>query len=70
MPMVVLWRQYVKLNVKEDIIKKLGIDKLNLYEYNRRDEIYRKLSLTENVYIDKERVRDLKNFWYFLKNPN
>ena len=70
MPIVVLWRQYVKLNVKEDIIKKLEIEKLNLYEYNRRDEIYKKLSLTENVYIDKEKVRDLRNFWNFLKNPN
>lgn len=70
MPMVVLWRQYIKLNIKENIAKKLDIEKLNLYEYNRRNEIYTKLSLTENVYIDKERIRDLKNFWHFLKNPN
>jgi len=68
--MVVLWRQYIKLNIKENIAKKLDIEKLNLYEYNRRNEIYTKLSLTENVYIDKERIRDLKNFWHFLKNPN
>lgn len=69
MPMVVLWRQYVKLNVKENIVKKLDLENINLYEYNRRDEIYKKLSLTENVYIDKERVKDLKNFLNFLKDP-
>lgn len=69
MPMVVLWRQYVKLNVKENIVKKLDLENINLYEYNRRDEIYKKLSLTENVYIDKEKVKDLKNFLNFLKDP-
>ncbi len=70
MPMVVLWREYIKLNLKDYIIKKLNIDELNLYEYNRRDEIYQNLSLTENVYIDKERAKDMKNFWSFIKDPN
>ena len=70
MPIVVLWRQYIKLNIKESMLKKMDIEKLNMYEYNRRDEIYKNLSLTENIYIDKEKVWNLKNFWNFVKNPN
>ncbi len=70
MPIVVLWRQYIKLNLKESMLKKIDIENLNMYEYNRRDEIYKNLSLTENIYIDKEKVKDLRNFWDFIKNPN
>ena len=70
MPMIVLWREYIKLNIKEYVMKKLDMDNLNLYEYNRRDEIYHNLSLTENIYIDKERAKDIKNFWNFIRNPN
>lgn len=69
MPMVVLWRQYIKLNLKENILEKLNMEELTLYEYNRRDEIYKNLSLTENLYIDREKVRNFKNFWAFIKNP-
>jgi hypothetical protein len=56
--------------LKEYVTKKLDIANLNLYEYNRRDEIYQNLSLTENIYIDKERAKDMKNFWSFIKDPN
>lgn len=69
-PMVILGREYIKLNVKKSIVSKLDIDNLNLYEYNRRNEIYDNLSLTENIYIDKDKVRNLRNFWNFIKNPN
>ena len=70
MPMVVLGREYVKLNIKEHILKKLNLQELNMYQYNRRNLIYRNLSLTENVYIDKEKAKDLRNFWRFIKDPN
>ena len=70
MPIVVLWRQYIKLNLKESMLNKLDIEKLNMYEYNRRNEIYNNLSLTENIYIDKEKAKNLKNFWDFIKHPN
>ncbi len=70
MPMIVLWREYIKLNLKEYIVKKLDMENLNLYEYNRRDEIYQNLSLTENIYIDKEKAKDISNFWNFIKDPN
>jgi hypothetical protein len=69
-PMVMLWREYIKLNLKDFIVSKLDIDNLNLYEYNRRDEIYKNLSLTENIYIDKAKAKNLRNFWNFIKNPN
>lgn len=69
-PMVMLGREYIKLNVKEFIVSKLDIDNLNLYEYNRRNEIYDNLSLTENIYIDKDKAKDLRNFWSFIKDPN
>ncbi len=70
MPMVVLGREYIKLNLKDYILQKLDIDNLNLYEYNRRNELYQNISLTENIYIDKERAKDIKNFWSFIKDPN
>jgi RNAse (barnase) inhibitor barstar len=52
------------------MLNKLDIEKLNMYEYNRRNEIYNNLSLTENIYIDKEKAKNLKNFWDFIKHPN
>jgi hypothetical protein len=55
--------------VKNDIYEKLDIEDLNLYEYNWRNIIYDNLSLTENIYIDKEEVKNLKNFWNFIRNP-
>jgi hypothetical protein len=52
------------------MLAKLDMEKLNMYEYNRREEIYKNLSLTENIYIDKEKAWNRKNFWEFIKNPN
>lgn len=69
MPIVILGRQYIKLNLKESMANKLDIDKLDMYEYNWRELIYKNLSLTENIYIDKERVKKFKNFLDFVKNP-
>ena len=70
MPIIMLWKEYEIIHIKNDIFKKLDIEYLNLYEYNRRDTIYHNLSLTENIYIDKEEVKNLKNFWRFIKNPD
>ncbi|MCK9467158.1 MAG: hypothetical protein M0P94_02420 [Candidatus Absconditabacterales bacterium] len=70
MPIVVLGRQYIKLNLKDSMLNKLNMEKLDMYEYNRRDIIYKNLSLTENIYIDKEKAWNRKNFWNFIKNPN
>lgn len=69
MPIVMLWKEYEFIHVKNDIHEKLDIENLNLYEYNRRNIIYDNLSLTENIYIDKEEIKNLKNFWNFIRNP-
>jgi hypothetical protein len=57
------------VHIKNDIYEKLDIENLNLYEYNWRNLIYDNLSLTENIYIDKDEVKNLENFWNFIRNP-
>jgi hypothetical protein len=57
------------VHIKNDIYEKLDIENLNLYEYNWRNIIYDNLSLTENIYIDKDEVKNLENFWNFIRNP-
>lgn len=69
MPMVIIWNQQVQLNIKDALVNKLDWEWLNLYEYNWRDVIYKNISLTENIYIDKEDI-NLRNFWNFIKNPD
>ena len=69
MPIIMLWKEYDFIHVKEDIYSKLDIENMDLYEYNWRYLIYKNLSLTENIYIDKEEVKNLKNFWNFIRNP-
>ena len=69
MPIVMLWKEYEIVHVKNDIYEKLDIENLNLYEYNWRNLIYDNLSLTENIYIDKDEIKNLKNFWRFIKDP-
>ena len=69
MPIIMLWKEYEFIHVKDDIYQKLDIENLNLYEYNWRDAIYDNLSLTENIYIDKDEVKNLRNFWNFIRNP-
>ena len=69
MPIIMLWKEYEFVHIKNDIYEKLDIENLNLYEYNRRNLIYDNLSLTENIYIDKDEIKNLKNFWRFIKDP-
>ena len=69
MPMVIIWKQQIQLNVKDALMNKLDWDNLNLYEYNWRDIIFKNISLTENIYIDKDKVKNLNNFWNFVKDP-
>ena len=69
MPIIMLWKEYEIVHIKNDIYEKLDIENMNLYEYNWRNLIYDNLSLTENIYIDKEEIKNLKNFWRFIKDP-
>ena len=68
MPIIMLWKEYEFVHIKNDIYEKLDIENLNLYEYNWRNIIYDNLSLTENIYIDKDEI-NLENFWNFIRNP-
>ena len=70
MPIVMLGKEYEFVHIKDNIYSKLDIENLNIYEYNWRDLIYDNLSLTENIYIDKDEVKNLGNFWKFIKDPN
>lgn len=70
MPLVMLWREYDQVHMKDELYNKLDIDNLYFYEYNWRDLVYKYLSLTENIYVDKDEVKNLKNFWKFIKDPN
>lgn len=69
MPILIIWKQYVQLNIKDNLLNKLDRDNLNLYGYNWRDVVFQNISLAENIYIDKEKVKDLNNFWKFIKDP-
>jgi len=70
MPLIMLWKEYGQIYLKDEICEKLDIDNLNLYEYNWRDLVYKNLSLTENIYVDKDEVKNLKNFLKFIKDPD
>ena len=70
MPLIMLWKEYSRIYLKQEIYNKLDIANLDLYEYNWRDLIYKNLSLTENIYVDKDEVKNLKNFWKFIKDPS
>lgn len=69
MPMVIIGKQQLQLNVKDTIMNKLDWENMNLYEYDWRDIIFKNISLTENIYIDKEKVKSLNNFWKFINDP-
>lgn len=69
MPIIMLGKEYEFAHIKDDVYEKLDIENLNLYEYNRRNLIYDNLSLTENIYIDKDEIKNLQNFWRFIKDP-
>lgn len=71
MPFVILWKDFVPLQVKISVAQKLfntGENKLELYDYNRRDLIYKNLKLVNTVHIDGKKVWDYNNFSLFIKN--
>jgi hypothetical protein len=68
MPFVILWKEYLKLNIKTDIKEKLfgSWSNIILDEYNRRDYIYKKLELVSNIHIDWKKIWNVNNFSSFL----
>lgn len=71
MPFVVLGKAFVPIQVKISVAEKLfwtGDIWLELYDYNRRDLIYRNLQLVNTVHIDGKKVLNYNNFFIFIKS--
>lgn len=71
MPFVVLGKAFVPMQVKINVAEKLfwtGTEKLELYDYNRRELVYKNLKLVNTVHIDGKKVWNVDNFLLFIKN--
>lgn len=71
MPFVVLWKAFVPMQVKNNVAEKLfwtWSKSLELYDYNRRDLVYKNLKLVNTVHIDGKKVWNYKNFSLFMRN--
>ncbi len=68
MPFVILGKEYLNINFKPEIIKRLFYTwtKIEINEYNRRDYIYKNLKLVKNIHIDGKRIWSFDNFSNFL----
>lgn len=70
MPFVLLGKEYLTINFKPDIMKKL-IGTWTIWEmdqYTWRQYIYKNLKLVNNVHIDGKRIWNVDNFSNFLSN--
>lgn len=69
MPVVILWKAISSINLKPDIANNLWLswtdNKLN--EFNRRKKIYSDINLVKNIHIDGKEIRNIKNFYNFLR---
>ncbi len=71
MPFVILGKVFVPMQVKINVAEKLfgtGKSSLELYDYNRRELVYKNLKLVNTVHIDGKKVWNLNNFSLFIKN--
>ena len=68
MPFVILGKEYLTINFKPDVMKKLITTGASweMDEYNRRTYIYRNLKLVNNVHIDGKKIWNINNFSNFL----
>ncbi len=67
MPLMFLWKVFIPISFKESTYKKAFWDEeIELYEHNRRDIIYSKIHLVNNINIDQQKIRNYENFWSFL----
>jgi hypothetical protein len=70
MPFVILGKEYLTINFKPNIMKRLfgsGSD-VEIDEYNRRNYIYKNLKLVTNIHIDGKKIWNFDNFSNFLTN--
>lgn len=71
MPFVVLGKAFVPMQVKINVADKLfwtGNEWLELYDYNRRELVYKNLKLVNTVHIDGKKVWNYTNFSLFIRN--
>lgn len=71
MPFVILGKTFVPMQVKINVAEKLfstWSESLELYDYNRRELVYKNLKLVNTVHIDGKRVWNYKNFSTFIKS--
>ncbi|MEI6672100.1 MAG: hypothetical protein WCL02_01750 [bacterium] len=67
MPFVILGKEYLTINMKPNVAKKLFTGTtLEIDEYNRRQYIYKTLKLVNNVHIDGKKIWNFDNFSKFL----
>jgi len=66
MPFVILWNAQKSLYVKPSVREKLDINWVELFDYNRRDIVYERLRLVENVSIDLENIWNIGDFFKFI----
>ncbi len=66
MPFVVLGTEKSFVNIKNTILNKLETQDLYWHENNWQDNIYKNLSLTNNVYVDNAKLWNIENFRNYL----
>lgn len=70
MPFVILWKDYLTINTKPNIMKKIfgTWDTTVIDEYNRRNYVYKNIKLVTNIHIDGKKIWNIINFSNFLTN--
>lgn len=71
MPFVIIWKAFIPMQVKIDVAEKLlwtWEEWLELYDYNRRELVYKNLKLVNTVHIDGKKIWNLNNFSIFIKS--
>jgi hypothetical protein len=69
MPLMFLWKVFIPINFKINLREKVfwsGQQEVQLYEYNRRNLIYNKIHLVNNINIDQDKIRNYNNFSNFV----
>ena len=69
MPLMFLWKVFIPINFKINLREKVfwsGQQEIQLYEYDRRNLIYNKIHLVNNINIDQDKIRNYNNFSNFI----
>lgn len=69
MPLMFLWKVFIPINFKINLREKIfwsGLQDVQLYEYNRRNLVYNKIHLVNNINIDQDKIWNSENFSNFV----